>query len=251
VEAWLAHHIEYGGGAETLQPRPSICAGSHDPLLDWALREAGTGLAVSFGGSLAGLERLAQGQAQMAGLHLPETGEGAPSAWNVEHIKRALPGQPVVLIEWARRQQGLIVPPGNPLKLGSVADLAGRRIIGRQREAGAFVLLERLLREAGLAARDLKLAEIPALTEADVAVAVAEGRADAGLGIATAAHQARLGFVPLIEERYDIAVWRAAYFDEPMQKLLAFARTPRFAERANALTGYDVSGLGAVRYNAP
>lgn len=251
VEAWLAHHIEYGAGAETLQPRPNICAGSHDPLLDWGLREAGTGLAVSFGGSLAGLDRLAQGQALMAGLHLPEAGNDGAPAWNVEHVERALPGQPVVLIEWGRRQQGLIVPPGNPLKLGTIADLAGRRVIGRQREAGAFVLLERLLGEAGLAAGDLELCDIPALTEADVAVAVAEGRADAGLGIATAAHQARLGFVPLVEERYDIAIWRAAYFDEPMQKLLAFARTARFVERAKALTGYDVSALGAVRYNAP
>ena len=251
VEAWLAHHIEYAGGVETLQPRPRICAGSHDPLLDWALREAGTGLAVSFGGSLAGLEQMAKGQAQMAGLHLPEAGGEGPSGWNVGHLERALPGQPVVLIEWARRQQGLIVPPGNPLELGGIADLGGRRVIGRQREAGAFVLLERLLGEAGLGAGDLEFAEVPALTEADVAVAVGEGRADAGLGIATAAHQARLGFVPLVEERYDIAVWRAAYFAEPMQKLLAFARTPRFAERAKALTGYDVSGLGTVRYNAP
>src|SRR5437667_327476 len=114
------------------------------------------------------------------------------------------------LVEGAHRQQGLIVPPGNPLKLGGIADLAGRRVIGRQREAGAFVLLERLLGEAGLGAGDLEFAEVPALTEADVAVAVGEGRADAGLGIATAAHQARLGFVPLVEERYDIAVWRAA-----------------------------------------
>ena len=57
--------------------------------------------------------------------------------------------------------------------------------------------------------------------------------------------------MPLIEERYDIAVWRAAYFEEPMQKLLTFARTARFAERAKTLAGYDVSGLGAVRYNAP
>jgi excisionase family DNA binding protein len=251
VEAWLAHHIEYAGGVETLQSRPKICAGSHDPLLDWALREAGTGLAVSFGGSLSGLEQMANGQAQMAGLHLPEAGGEGPSGWNVEHLERALPGQPVVLIEWARRQQGLIVPPGNPLDLKGVADLAGRRVIGRQREAGAFVLLERLLGEAGLVAGDLEFAEIPALTEADVAVAVGEARADAGLGIATAAHQARLGFVPLVEERYDIAVWRAAYFEEPMQKLLAFARTHRFAERAKALTGYDVSGLGAVRYNGP
>jgi excisionase family DNA binding protein len=248
VEAWLARHVEYGGGAETLRPHPRICAGSHDPLLDWALREAGTDLAVTFGGSLAGLERMAKGQAQMAGLHLAEEGEGA---WNVEHVKRALPGQPVVLIEWARRQQGLIVAPGNPLKLKRIADLKGRRCIGRQREAGAFVLLQRLLGEAGLDPGNLKLADVPALTEADVATAVAEGRADAGLGIATVAHQARLGFVPLIEERYDLAVWRAAYFEEPMQKLLAFARSPRFIERAKALTGYDVSGLGTVRYNAP
>jgi excisionase family DNA binding protein len=248
VEAWLARHAEFGGGAETLQARPNICAGSHDPLLDWALREAGTDLAVSFGGSLSGLERLAKGQAQMAGLHLPEEGE---SGWNVEHVKRALPGQPVVLIEWARRQQGLIVAPGNPLELERVADLAGRRVIGRQREAGAFVLLAKLLGEAGLSVSDLKLAVPPALTESDVATAIAEGRADAGLGIAAVARQARLDFVPLVEERYDLAVWRAAYFEAPMQKLLAFGRTSRFAERAKALGGYDVEGLGAVRYNAP
>ena len=80
--------------------------------------------------------------------------------------------------------------------------------------------------------------------------AVAEGRADAGLGIAAVAQPAGLGFVPLVEERYDIAVWRAAYFEEPMQKLLAFTRTARFAERAKTLAGYDVSGLGAVHYNA-
>ena len=247
IEAWLARHAEYGGGTETLQRRPNICAGSHDPLLDWALREAGTELAVSFGGSLAGLERLAAGQAQMAGMHLPEE---RGSGWNVEHVKRALPGQPVVLIEWARRRQGLIVAPGNPLKLERVADLVGRRVIGRQRAAGAFVLLAKLLAEAGLGLGDLEFADAPALTEADVATAVTEGRADAGLGIAAVAQPARLGFVPLVEERYDLAVWRAAYFEEPVQKLLAFTRTQRFAERAKALAGYDVSGLGAVRYNA-
>jgi excisionase family DNA binding protein len=247
IDAWLARHAEYGGGAETLQRRPNICAGSHDPLLDWALREAGTDLAVSFGGSLSGLERLAGAHAQMAGLHLPEERGGG---WNVEHVKQALPGQPVVLIEWARRQQGLIVAPGNPLKLACVADLAGRRVIGRQHGAGALALLVKLLREAGLGLNDLELAEAPALTEADVAAAVAEGRADAGLAIAAVAQPARLEFVPLIEERYDIAVWRAAYFEEPMQKLLAFTRSSRFAERAVALVGYDVSGLGTVHYNA-
>jgi putative molybdopterin biosynthesis protein len=248
VDAWLARHAEYRDGVDTLLPRPGICAGSHDPLLDWALREAGTDLAVKFGGSLAGLDALAGGQAQMAGMHLVEDG---PDAWNVEHVKRALPGQPVVLIEWARRQQGLIVAPKNPLKLKGVADLKSRRVIGRQREAGAFVLLEKLLGAAGLEIGALKLIPEQALTEADVAAAVADGRADAGLGITAVARQYRLGFVPLVVERYDLALWRAAYFEGPAQKLLAFAKSGRFAERAQALTGYDVAGLGTVHYNAP
>ena len=248
VDAWLARHAEYRDGVETLLPRPGICAGSHDPLLDWALREAGTELAVRFGGSLAGLGALAEGRAQMAGMHLAEA-DG--TQWNVGHVKRALPGQPVVLIEWAQRQQGLVVAPRNPLRLKGVEDLAGRRVIGRQREAGAFVLLEQLLAAAGVELGALKLVPEPALTEADLAAAVAEGRADAGLGIAAVAHQYRLGFVPLVVERYDLAIWRAAYFDAPAQKLLAFARGERFADRARALTGYDIAGLGTVHYNAP
>jgi excisionase family DNA binding protein len=248
IEAWLAQLAEYAGGIDTLQKRPRICAGSHDPLLDWALREAGTEVAVNFGGSFAGLDRLAAGEAQMAGMHLPE--EGA-DAWNVAHVTRKLPGQPVVVIEWARRRQGLIVAAGNPLGLNRLADLKGRRFAGRQRAAGAFALLERLTAIEGLRIGDLDMAAAPALTETDVAASVAEGRADVGLGIAAVAHQFRLGFVPLIEERYDLAIWRAAYFDEPVQKLLAFARGERFAGHARALTGYDVSALGTVHYNAP
>jgi putative molybdopterin biosynthesis protein len=247
IEAWLVRNAEYGRGLEEIQPRPPICAGSHDPLLDWSLREAHTGIAVAFGGSLDGLERFGRGQAIMAGVHLREDGA---NAWNREHVRQMLVGQPVVLIEWARRTQGLIVAADNPLGVKTIMDLKGHRVMGRQREAGAFVLLQTLLDQAGLGLGDLKLAEPPALTEADVAAAVAEGRADAGLGIASVAHQYRLGFVPLVEERYDLVLWRAAYFEEPFQKLLAFTRTKRFTERAVALRGYDVSGLGRVHFNA-
>jgi putative molybdopterin biosynthesis protein len=248
VEAWLAQHAEYAGGIDTLQKRPRICAGSHDPLLDWALREAGTQIAVNFGGSLAGLDSLAAGEAQMAGMHLPE---GIDDAWNTGTVAQRLAGQPVVVIEWARRQQGLIVAAGNPLGLKGLRDLKGRRFAGRQQGAGALALLERLLASEHMRLGDLDMARPPALTETDVAVAVSEGRAEVGLGIGAVAHQFRLGFVPLIKERYDLVIWRAAYFDDPVQKLLAFARSDRFAEQARALTGYDVSGLGTVHYNAP
>ena len=65
------------------------------------------------------------------------------------------------------------------------------------------------------------------------------------------ARQFRLGFVPLFRERYDLAVWRRDYFEPAMQKLLAFCRTPAFAQRAGELGGYDVAGLGQVHYNGP
>jgi putative molybdopterin biosynthesis protein len=93
LDAWLVRHSE----SRQITPRvwPDIVAGSHDPLLDWALREAGSGLATFFDGSLDGLERLAQGDALMAGLHLVEDGD----RWNVGHIEQRLAGEPVVLIE--------------------------------------------------------------------------------------------------------------------------------------------------------
>jgi putative molybdopterin biosynthesis protein len=250
IEAWLLRHSEYRPGTESLQAPPNIVAGSHDPLLEWALREAGTGLATFFDGSLDGLERLRQGEALAAGLHLREDAGGA-DGWNLAHLQRALAGQPVVLIEWARREQGLIVPPGNPLQIRAVADLEGRRLIPRQREAGSFILLQHLLATGRVPLAATTLVDPPARSEADVALAVADGKADAGLGLAAMARQFRLEFVPLVRERYDLAVWRRAFFEAPLQRLLAFCRTSRFLARAEEFGGYDVSGLGTVHYNGP
>lgn len=251
VEAWLARNLEFKDGAESLQARPPICGGSHDPLLDWAIRESASGLAVAFGGSLDGLRRLAKGEALLAGAHLADEGRALGTSYNIGHVRRQLAGQPVVVIEWARRMQGLIVPAGNPLKLDDAGSLRRRRVAGRQREAGSYVLLERLLADAGLEIGDVSLGATPARTEGDVAAAVAEGRADAGIAIAAVAQQYRLGFVPLVEERYDLVIWRRAAFEPAIQALIAFSRSAAFAAMAKSLGGYDVSGAGTVHYNGP
>ena len=243
LDAWLLRHSEHH---EVARPLPNVVVGSHDPLLDWALRESGAGLASLFDGSLDGLERFAKGDAIAAGLHLIE-GDG----WNAGHVERRLAGEPVVLIEWARREQGLIVPPGNPGGIEDAASLAGRRLIPRQREAGSFVLLQNLLGAAGLALDALELIAPPARTEADVAIAVADGKADVGLGLAAMARQFRLDFVPLVRERYDLLVWRRAYFEPPLQQLFRFCRSGAFEAKARDLAGYDVSGIGTVHYNGP
>lgn len=248
IQAWLVRHTHYGAGAESLKPRPPVVAGSHDPLLEWALREAQTGLATLFDGSLDGLKRLAKGDCVAAAAHLAEA-DGQD--WNVQHVAQALAGQPVVLVEWARREQGLILAAGNSRRVKSVADLGGARFVPRQREAGSYLLLVQLLDRVRMKLADLTLVDPPARTETEVALAVAEGRADAGFGLAALARQHGLAFVPLVEERYDLIVWRRDFFEQPLQRLFAFANSPAFAERARTLEGYDFSGLGTVRYNGP
>jgi molybdate-binding protein len=239
---------DYAGGTEALHARPPVLAGSHDPLLEWALRDSGSELAAFFDGSLDGLARLAAGKALAAGLHVYE-----PEAedWNRGHVERALPGLPVVLVEWAWRMQGLVVPPGNPNGIAGLRDLEGATLIPRQERSGSHLLLDYLMRQAGVDPGRLRLVKPPARSEADVALAIAEGKADAGFAIETVARQFRLAFVPLFRERYDLAVWRRDHFEPPLQKLLGFCRGPAFARRAEELGGYDVSGLGQVHYNGP
>ena len=90
------------------------------------------------------------------------------------------------------------------------------------------------------------MAAAPALTETDVAASVAEGRADVGLGIAAVAHQFRLGFVPLIEERYDLAIRSADFTDPAVEALLEVVRSPGFRAAASALPGYSCPHTGEV-----
>jgi len=53
-----------------------------------------------------------------------------------------------------------------------------------------------------------------------------------------------------MQEHFDLAMRRRHYFEPAMQRLLAFARSERFVQRAEALGGYNISELGNVVYNA-
>ena len=246
VEAWVRRRVEFAGVAFDLAPPPPVLAGSHDPLLEWALRESGSEIATFFGGSIDGLSRMTARQAFAAGMHVfdPQTGE-----FNRGLVADEFAGQPVVLIEWAWRTQGLVVASGNPRGLASAADLAGVRFVPRQPEAGSYLLLRHLVAEAGIDLETIAMLEPPARTEADVAQHVLEGRADAGLAVETVARMHRLDFIPLFRERYDLLVWRREYFEAPMQRLLAFCANAAFRRRATEIGGYDLAGLGTVRYN--
>lgn len=244
VTAWMA--AARSGPVVARRQLPLILAGSHDPLLEWALRQSGSGLAAFFDGSLDGIARLGRGEAMASATHIRES-----DGWNVDTVRRTLGEAPVVLIEFARRQCGLIVEPGNPRRITGIADLTPLRFARRQPGAGGQRLFEMLAQEAGFDASVLAGPEEPAKTEDDVARLVLEGKADAAFGLAAMAAQYRLGFVPLAEDRTDLLVWRRAYFDPPFQQLMRFLSSRDFAGRASEMSGYDVRRTGTVHYNSP
>ena len=245
VDRWVESHVDMQD--QRLAAPPPIVAGSSDPLLEWALRESRCGLATLFEGSGAGLRRFASGEAAAVGMHLVEEDGG----YNVGAARANAAIFDLVLVEWAWREQGLVVAPGNPLGLSGIEDLVGKRprIILRQPGSGAQVLYDRLLDAAGLADAELSLAGT-ALTETDVAAQVADGAADCGLAIGAVARLFGLGFVPLARERFDLALRRRTYFEPAMQRLFAFARSEIFRARAEAFSHYDVGGTGTVVFNA-
>jgi putative molybdopterin biosynthesis protein len=257
IEAWVARGMTgdaAAGAAPATAPaaaRPGVFLGSHDPLLDWALRQSRCGLATFFDGSADGLARFAKGEGVAAGLHMLDVEAGADSdsdaAWNIGWARRFAADAPCVLVEFAWRERGLIVDPMSAGQFASVADLRGRLVVPRQAEAGSQALLEHLLAEAGIGPEDCVMTA-PARTETDAAEVIANHLGEVTFGLRPSAAQFKLDFVPILRERFDLLVDRRAWFEPPMQAFLAFCRSEEFHAKARAMGGYDVSGLGAVHF---
>lgn len=231
------------------EPVPPIIGGSHDPLLEWAARQSGSGLALLAEGSEAGLDRLERNEVAAAALHLH--GQGDDDAANAAGVATRASLQDAVLIGFARREQGFVVAAGNPLGIGSLDDVARARArVGlRPKGAGAQLLLEALLARTGLPADSLQRTPGSYPTGPDLALAVRGGDIDCGIATRAVAAMHGLDFVPLVWERFDIALRRRSYFEPALQKLFAFMRDPAFARRAEALGGYDLAETGMVRLN--
>lgn len=251
IEAWLSlqQHQPASGtvrGAPFSTAPAAVLVGSHDLLLEWALNAIHSPIAVKMTGAQEGLRLFGAGEAMLCGTHILETG----GQYNIASIKEQAGLSPIVAIEWAKRQQGLIVAKNNPLNLYNLGDVMVRnaRLIERQAGAGSQILLQRKLAEEGLSFQQLQRLGRPAHNEVELAMAIFNGKADAGIGIEAAAGQLQLDFVPFLTERFDLVMTHADYFESPVQDLLRFARQPQFVEKAEELGGYDVSELGVVHY---
>lgn len=232
--------------------RTIVAIGSHDLALDLlaqflAERHEGLRLSSANVGSLSGLVALRRGEAHLGGSHLldPATGE-----YNTSYVRRYLPDTEVVLVALVGREQGWIVPAGNPKGLSNWADAARPdiSIANRQRGAGTRVLLDYELGRAGIDATAVRGYEREEYTHLAVAAAVASGAVDAGLGIRAAARALGLDFVPLAHERYELVIPRPHYDSPLLRPLLDLLHDDAYRAAVAAMPGYDVGIMGEVRH---
>lgn len=253
LDLWVLSGLARPAGMLIAEP-PPVVGGSQDELLDWSLRESGSGLGSMSEGSARGLERLQRNEVMAAAVHFHalDASDNLASDANIEALRAAPDLHDTVLIAFVRREEGLVLPHGNPKRLHGLTDVLalGARMAMRQQGTGAQMLLDVLLKRAGASTRDLRRIETPALTGPDLAELVRAGQADCGIATRAAARSAGLDFVPLVWENLDLAMRQRSYFRPAMQSLLRFLNERRLRQRAEELTGYDPSPAGQIRFAA-
>lgn len=223
---------------------------SHDdavPVLRrHAAAQAGLHLDIRFCGSVDAIQALNQGRCVLAGFHVPPS--PAPGTLAQRTYQPLLKPGLHKIIGFARRSQGLLVAPGNPLGLSSIADLRGERVrfVNRPLGTGTRLLTEQLLEQAGVAAQQVQGWGRTELSHAAVALAVASGSADAGVGIAAAAAAHGLGFVPLLVEDYYLVCLKTALEQPAVRALRQLLATPQWQQTLAQLAGYEPARSGQV-----
>ncbi len=230
-----------------------VCIGSHDNALDLLAnilkkRHPGYSLSSAHVGSMGGLMALKKGEAHMAGTHLldEETGE-----YNIPFIKRLLGDKKIALINLVYREQGLLVPKGNPKNIKGFDDLTRSDIsfVNRQAGAGTRLLTDKCLKGLGIDPHSVTGYEREEYTHMGVASAVLTGVGDTGLAILASARALNLDFIPVAKERYDIAVPGEFLDLEMIRNLLTIIRGDgEFRETVSSLGGYDISDMGKVLF---
>jgi molybdate-binding protein/DNA-binding transcriptional regulator YhcF (GntR family) len=207
----------------------------------------GYALQLNFTGSLGGLIALSEGKTDLAGCHLWDE---ETDTYNIPFVRRLLPGQRVALVALALRQVGLIVLPGNPANLHGLADLArpGLRFVNRQPGSGTRVWLDAMLRRLRVSPAQIQGYDDERMTHSEVANAIAEGQAEAGLGLEGVARPYGLGFIPLTQEQYDLVIPARQFDTPPMQALIGWLKSPAARQAISSLAGYQTTRTGELTW---
>jgi putative molybdopterin biosynthesis protein len=193
-------------------------------------------------GSLDGLVALRQGMCNAAGCHLYDADSGDFNSSFVRHI---FPDRTMVLLTLAHREQGLIVRPGNPDHIHGFEDLTKNvYFINRNRGSGTRLWVDGQLQRLGILPENILGYNNEARTHTEVAEAIQQGRAQAGVGIHAAAVSHQLDFIPLFQERYDLVLSKDQISDQWLSPLFDKFYSGEFRHAVEKLTGYDITHLG-------
>jgi len=252
VEQWIeTHTLNYPEPSTRLPPYHGllIVAGSNDPLLERTLslfNARNPDHIAVFGniGSMGGLRALRLELCHIASSHLLQENE---EEYNFDFATQELEKMPAV-INFCRREQGILVQKQNPLKIRSVADLArpGIRVVNRGPGTGTRLLFDRELRKAGISTDTLDGYHHEMPRHLDVGIEILSDRADAGPGIRPVASLLGLDFIPLRWERYDLLVTKERFFDPGVQLFPGILHEQSFNDLAGTFEGYDISLSGKM-----
>jgi putative molybdopterin biosynthesis protein len=247
VEQWVENEtINFPKTRDPLPPYHGllIISGSNDILLDRTIslfnRLYPENVAV-FGnlGSLGGIRALRRNLCHMASSHLLQENE---QEYNFGFAEDEL-GQLPAVVNFCRREQGIIIAKGNPKEIQGIADLgkSGLKIANRPLGTGTRLLLDRELEKAGIEGKRIEGYNREFQRHLDVGLEVLAGRADAGPGIKAVAGLLNLDFIPLRWERFDFLVLKDRFFDKGVQLFVGLLHEPAFRELAEELAGYDLN----------
>ncbi|NQT09820.1 MAG: helix-turn-helix transcriptional regulator [Desulfobacteraceae bacterium] len=252
VEQWIeTNTINYPKPSTSLPPYQGllIITGSNDLLLDKTISLFNTlypdHVAV-FGnlGSMGGLRALRQNLCHMASSHLLQENE---NEYNFDFATKELEKMPAV-VNFCKREQGILLQKGNPKKINSIADIArqGIKIVNRPLSTGTRLLFDRELNNAGIKGEKIEGYHNELSRHMDVGLEILAGRADAGPGIKPVASLLGLEFIPVRWERYDLLITKDRFFDKGVQLFLGLLQEPAFYDLTKMFDGYDVSISGKV-----
>ena len=253
VEQWVeANTINYPENGSRLPPYDGllIITGSNDPLLDKVIglfNNRNTRQLAVFGnlGSMGGLGALRQNLCHIASSHLLQDDE---SEYNFDFAFKELDEMPAV-VNFCRREQGLLVPKGNPKNITSVADLAAPeiKIVNRSLSTGTRLLLDKELKKAGINGEKIEGYTTEVSRHLDVGLEILSGRTDVGPGIRAVAKLLDIDFIPLRWERFDLMISKERFFDEGTQRFLGILHENDFQKMATRdFAGYDISSSGQM-----
>lgn len=228
-----------------------LITGSHDltiDLLENQIRKTGQKYFISSShvGSMGGLLAIQNKECHGAGMHLLDTESGE---YNIPYIEKYLKNNPdLVLVNLVHRDQGLIVPKGNPKGIYSVEDIIKKEamFINRQKGAGTRILFDNLLTENNIESTAIKGYNHEEFSHLGVAAAIKSGTVDVGAGIKSAAIVYGLDFIPLARERYDLLFHKSFLDSAAGYALLQIINSTDFQEQVHSLGGYGTEDTGKI-----